>query len=539
MEARVRTLVAKEMCVSEKEIVNITQMKQGMTNDSFLFECLGKRYIVRVPGKGSEQMINRREEATVYNALAGKNICDDVVFLNRDNGMKITVYLEGARVCDPFSEEDVRRCMEKLRGFHELGLEVEHRFDLFERMEYYESLRSGASVYGDYEEVKARVLDLRGFIEDNRGMDCLSHIDSVSDNFLFFPNSSGGEEIRLIDWEYAGMQDPHVDIAMFCVYAMYDRQWLEHLIDLYFNGACDNATRAKIYCYVAVCGLLWSNWCEYKSELGEDFGEYARCQYEYAREYCDIAQKVIEELETNSHQVKRAIIMAAGKGTRLHPVTLKTPKPLVSVNGKPMIETIIAALHKNDIREIYVVVGYLKEQFAFLEEKYDGLRLIENPWYDTCNNISSLYVAREHLEDAVILEGDQIISDPSILHREFGHSGYSCIWSEGYTKEWFLTLDKGVVVHCSTTGGADGWQLFGLSRWNAEDARRLRAHLELEFEQRQNRQIFWDNVALFCYPEDYHLGIYPIRSKQILEIDSLEELIREDPSYAELQGVVE
>ena len=101
--------------------------------------------------------------------------------------------------------------------------------------------------------------------------------------------------------------------------------------------------------------------------------------------------------------------MAAGLGNRMKPVTLKTPKPLVRVNGVRMIDTVIDGLHKNVITEIYVGVGYLKEQFQTLEEEYPGLKLIDNPWYDTCNNISSLYVAREHLENAIILDGGQII----------------------------------------------------------------------------------------------------------------------------------
>ena len=84
--------------------------------------------------------------------------------------------------------------------------------------------------------------------------------------------------------------------------------------------------------------------------------------------------------------------MAAGIGKRMQPLTLKTPKPLVKVNGVRMIDTVITALQQNGISEIYVVVGHLKEQFSSFPTKYPGLQLIENPYYDTCNNISSLYV---------------------------------------------------------------------------------------------------------------------------------------------------
>ena len=110
-----------------------------------------------------------------------------------------------------------------------------------------------------------------------------------------FVEENGKEEIRLIDWEYAGMQDPHVDIAMFCIYSLYKKEQVDHLIDLYFEGNCDDRTRIKIYCYIAVCGLLWSNWCEYKRKLGVEFGEYSLRQYRYAKDYYKIVQQELGE----------------------------------------------------------------------------------------------------------------------------------------------------------------------------------------------------------------------------------------------------
>lgn len=236
------------------------------------------------------------------------------------------------------------------------------------------------------------------------------------------------------------------------------------------------------------------------------------------------------------HQVKRAIIMAAGLGKRMRPVTLTTPKPLVKVNGIRMIDTVIQSLHANGITEIYVVVGHLKEQFISLEQEYPGVTLINNPYYNTCNNISSLYVARDHIEDAIILDGDQIIHNPAILSSEFERSGYNCVWTNQQTQEWLLTVKEGIVTHCSRNGGSNGWQLYSVSRWTAEDGRKLKKHLEIEFEEKQNRQIYWDDVAMFCYPEEYELGIRSMCIEDIVEIDDICELIRLDSSYAALLG---
>lgn len=232
------------------------------------------------------------------------------------------------------------------------------------------------------------------------------------------------------------------------------------------------------------------------------------------------------------NKVKRAIIMAAGKGERLRPVTLDVPKPLVKVNGVRMIDTIIDGLHANGIDEIHVVTGYMMEEFRVLKEKYPDIHLISNQFYTEYNNISSLYVAREYLSDCMILDGDLVISNPDILKADFDRSGYAAIWTDGKTDEWLMQVDDdGIVTSCSRDGGEKGWILFSISRWNAEDGRKLKKYLEYEFDYAENRDLYWDDVAMFRHPEHFKLGIYPMDRGDVVEIDGFDELVNIDPSY--------
>lgn len=304
-------VIAKALGAEPGDISGVTAMTKGMTNRSFQFTCRGERYILRIPGEGTSSLIDRRQEADVYKAISGKGICDDLPYLNPDNGLKVSRFLDSVRVCDPYRERDVVRCVELMHRLHDLKLKVDHEFPLFEKIEYYEELWEGApSEYPDYAETKRKIFSLRDYIEAHKSPYCLTHMDAVPDNFLFHLRN-GEEQLQLTDWEYAGMQDPHVDLAMFCCYSEYDKEHTDHLIDLYFsNGAgseseaaagspapapCGRATRIKIYCYTAVAGLLWSNWCEYKRRLGVEFGDYADMQYSCAKKYYEIVQQELDK----------------------------------------------------------------------------------------------------------------------------------------------------------------------------------------------------------------------------------------------------
>ncbi len=231
------------------------------------------------------------------------------------------------------------------------------------------------------------------------------------------------------------------------------------------------------------------------------------------------------------HKVRNAVVVAAGKGERMMPLTSHTPKPLLKVFGKPIIENTIEMLLEKGIREIYVVVGYLAEQFSYLEEKY-GVHLVKNPDYETCNNISSLYYVRDYLSDSIILDADIWITNPDVLLTAFEYSGYTSVWTQAYSDEWIQTVDDDDFLVSCRRGGSNGWILYSISYWTDEDCEKLKNQIVTEYAVKKNRQIYWDDVPVFCYPDDYKLQIKRIAGNMFLEFDCIKELATYDYSYA-------
>ena len=240
--------------------IELIPLKQGMTNDSFIFSLNNERYIIRVPGINTEKIINRHQEYDVYQAIKDEEFVEPLIYIDRDKGYKISKFIENSHTVNPKDWNEINACLKRLKEFHSQSHRVEHYFDVFEHINYYESLMPNASKYEDYKETKKNIESLEPIIENLVKDWALCHIDAVCDNFLVTEN----QDVYLIDFEYAAMQDPDLYVAMFIVYSLFNRQEIDRIIDIYFEHQVTSLKRYKIYSYIAIVGLLWSNWCEAK-----------------------------------------------------------------------------------------------------------------------------------------------------------------------------------------------------------------------------------------------------------------------------------
>lgn len=240
-----------------------------------------------------------------------------------------------------------------------------------------------------------------------------------------------------------------------------------------------------------------------------------------------ITDKGIEALEP--YRVKRAVFIAAGFGSRLVPITLNTPKPLVRVNGTRMIDTLLDAVVRAGIEEIVVVRGYLGEQFDQLLYKYPNIRFIDNPIYNEANNISSALIARELLQNAYVFEADLVLYNPDLITKYQYTSNYLGVPVEK-TDDWCFEVRNRVITKLCI-GGTDCYHMFGISYWNAEDGKKLEEDIKKVFELPGGKERYWDQVSLEYCLKNYQVEVRPCTFDDIIEIDTYNDLKNIDHTY--------
>ncbi len=346
-------LVSKVFDIPESYIVNIKCLKAGMTNKSWYFSVLdqpdapaeyrGKDYICRIPGPGTEKLIDRFHEGEVYDAVTRLGITEELVYFNPENGYKISRYYHGARNADYGNPVELRQCMSLLKQLHNSGIELKHDFDLHQEMKRYESYirETGAEVpFEDYPEVRMHAEEVFRYVAKQHRPKTIAHIDSVKDNFIFTDDG-----LKMIDWEYCGMADPLTDLAMAAIYSYMSFDETKKLIRIYrkapfgreesdrknpldqsagkmdgvddvlqgrgllsgagngqagddaedggiaLQGMSDEDAYMLVVAYMGLGGLLWALWCVYKMALGETFGDYTLRMYRYFKDSYKILRK--------------------------------------------------------------------------------------------------------------------------------------------------------------------------------------------------------------------------------------------------------
>ncbi len=240
-----------------------------------------------------------------------------------------------------------------------------------------------------------------------------------------------------------------------------------------------------------------------------------------------VTQKGLDALEP--YKVKRAVFIAAGFGSRLVPITLNTPKPLVRVNGKRIIDGLLDAVVEAGIEEIVIVRGYLAEQFDQLTYKYPMIKFIDNPIYNEANNISSALYVRELLSNAYVFEADLLISNPKIVKKYMYCSNFLGIKVDR-TDDWCFTVKNGVITE-QKIGGEDCYQEVGISYWDKADGEKLKEHIKIAFERPGGKEKYWDQVPLLMFIDNYDVEIRECKMEDIVEIDTFRELKAIDKSY--------
>lgn len=565
VDSRILENICRALECKRSDITGVEPVKAGLTNLSVLFSCKGKQYIYRHPGVGTEEIVNRRAEAHALGIAKKLSLDETYVYEDPEEGWKISAYIPGCEEFDYYNPAHVKQAMQILRTLHTSGEVSPWSFDFHDEGKHIVKLLKDASypLPRDFDSLSQEIDTLASYLKLEAGAPVLCHNDFYGPNLLV-----KGDEMQLIDWEYAAMGDYGCDLGNFVSQGSgYSIEQAESLVSIYFGReATAEEVRHCLGC-TAVVGWYWYVWSIYKEMQGNPVGEWLYIWYKAAKQFCahvlpqyranapqaigaqggtlakeefdrlvalERAGKATpEQLELlEPYRAKRAILFAAGFGSRMRPITISTPKPLVRVHGTRIIDRLIDALLSVGVDEIYIVRGYLKDSFDQLLAKYPTLKFIDNPLFDTTNNISSALVAKDHFQNAYAFESDLLIENTELITKYQYASNYLAIPVERTDDWYFDASEDGVITHIAKGKDAPCWQMVGCSYWSAADGKRLSRDIPEVFARGgECEQIFWDDVALDRKPEGYAIHVRQCTADDITEIDSFAELQEIDPAY--------
>lgn len=229
------------------------------------------------------------------------------------------------------------------------------------------------------------------------------------------------------------------------------------------------------------------------------------------------------------YRVKRAIFLAAGFGSRMVPITLNTPKPMVLVNGKRIIETLLDAVVKAQIEEIIIVTGYLSEQFEVLLKKYPNIKFVYNDKYNEMNNISSAYMVKDKFQNSYVLESDLVLYNPNIIRKYEYYSNFLGKKVE-VTDDWCIESKNGIITK-EKLGGYNCYQMYGISYYDEEDGKKIEKDIDKVFNMPGGKEKYWEQVILDVCKNNYKIHVRECHEGDIIEIDTFNELKQIDKTY--------
>lgn len=563
VDSRIIDNICRVVGCGRSSITRVTPIKEGISNLSFLFVVNGEGYVYRHPGNGTNEVVNREAEA--YSLGIAQELGLDNTFICEDSseGWKISHYVPDCRPFDYANKRHVEQALSLIRKLHRSGKTTPWSYDPYIEAEKIIELLNEAKypLPEDFKSLNESMQKLSRFSSLECSTPVLCHNDFYGPNLLVH-----GKEMELIDWEYSAMSDYACDIGNFIAQGSgYSVEEAIDVLSLYFEREPTELEIRHCMSYVAIVGYYWYVWAIYKESQGDPTGEWLEIWYEAAKTfgayalslYDEVARScVCEELTRNRfddlvakqargeasfeelallepYRARRAVLLASGFGSRMLPITINTPKPLVRVNGKRIIETILDALLAAGITEITVVRGYLAEEFDVLLKKYPMVEFVTNPQFESTNNISSALAVLRHnpraFQNAYVIESDLYLENPGVVRKYQWQSNYLGV-PVSETNDWCFDMKDGRICDLHK-GGTDCYHMFGVSYWTAYDGEQLAHDIEEAFQVPSNRQLFWDDVPCAIYAKNYNIALRECTFADVREIDSFSELCEIDSSY--------